>query len=133
MHTLGCAAYVFLHKDQHHDALSPHAELMTFIGYADGIKGWKFMRSTNVIFMPQRQCSMKAPSCTVLEDHMQVFLRLRQDYYQSTKVTFLQKMMIKHWHYHLLKVIWFRDPLFPGLMCHLLMVMIIKPLLVLLL
>ena len=50
MHTLGCAAYVFLHKDQHHDALSPHAELMTFIGYADGIKGWKFIRNTNVIF-----------------------------------------------------------------------------------
>ena len=44
MHTLGCAAYVFLHEDQ------CHAELMTFIGYADGIKGWKFMRSTNVIF-----------------------------------------------------------------------------------
>ena len=50
MRTLGCAAYVFLHEDQCHDALSPHAELMTFIGYADGIKGWKFMRSTNVIF-----------------------------------------------------------------------------------
>ena len=50
MHTLGCAAYVFLHEDQHHDVLSPHAELMTFIGYADGVKGWKFMRSTNVIF-----------------------------------------------------------------------------------
>ena len=43
MHTLGCAAYVFLHKDQCHDILSPHAELMTFIGYADGVKGWKFM------------------------------------------------------------------------------------------
>ena len=50
MHTLGCVAYVFLHKDQHHDSMSPHADLMTFIGYADGIKGWKFMRSTNTIF-----------------------------------------------------------------------------------
>ena len=50
MCTLGCAAYVFLHEGQCHDALSPHAELMTFIGYADGIKGWKFMRSTNIIF-----------------------------------------------------------------------------------
>ena len=50
MCTLGCAAYVFLHEDQRHDALSPHAELMTFVGYADGIKGWKFMRSTNIIF-----------------------------------------------------------------------------------
>ena len=50
MCTLECAAYVFLHEDQCHDALSPHAELMTFICYADGIKGWKFMRSTNIIF-----------------------------------------------------------------------------------
>ena len=50
MHTLGCAAYVFLHEDQCHDMLSPHAELMTFIGYADGVKCWKFMRSTNIIF-----------------------------------------------------------------------------------
>ena len=60
--------YVFLHEDQHHDVLSPHAELMTFIGYADDVKGWKFMRSTNVIFYVTRWCSMRAPSCTVLGD-----------------------------------------------------------------
>src|SRR5271163_4783169 len=35
---LGCGAYVFLHEDVRKDSLSPHAELMTFIGYTDGIK-----------------------------------------------------------------------------------------------
>ena len=32
------------------DILSPHAELMTFIGFTSGVKGWKFMRNTNTIF-----------------------------------------------------------------------------------
>ena len=47
---MGCAAYVFLHEDQRQNKMSPHAELMTFIGFTDGMKGWKFMRSTNTIF-----------------------------------------------------------------------------------
>ena len=69
MHTLGCAAYVFLHEDQCHDALSPHAELMTFIGYADGVKGWKFMRSTNVIFYATKAVFDESTfTCTVLGD-----------------------------------------------------------------
>ena len=48
---LGCAAYIFLHEDQRDDALSPRAELMMFIGYTDGIKGWKFMCSNGTIFL----------------------------------------------------------------------------------
>ena len=40
---LGCGAYVFLHEDIWQDTLSPHAELMTFIGLMSGVKGWKFM------------------------------------------------------------------------------------------
>jgi hypothetical protein len=48
---MGCGAYVFLHEDVRHDKMSPHAEFMTFIGFTDGIKGWKFMRSTNAIFL----------------------------------------------------------------------------------
>ena len=47
---MDCAAYVFLHEDQRQNKMSPHAELMTFIGFTDGMKGWKFMRSTNAIF-----------------------------------------------------------------------------------
>ena len=50
LRVMGCAAYVFLHEDQHQNKMSPHAELMTFIGFTDGMKGWKFMRSTNAIF-----------------------------------------------------------------------------------
>ena len=40
---LGCGAYVFLHEDVQQDVLSPHAELMTFIGFTSRVKGWKFM------------------------------------------------------------------------------------------
>ena len=47
---MGCAAYVFLHEDQCQNKMSPHAKLMTFIDFTDGMKGWKFMRSTNTIF-----------------------------------------------------------------------------------
>jgi len=50
LRVMGCAAYVFLHEDQQQNVLSPHAELMTFIGFTDGVKGWKFMRSKNTIF-----------------------------------------------------------------------------------
>ena len=50
LHVMGCAAYVFLHEDQHQNKMSPHAKLMIFIGFTDGMKGWKFMRSTNAIF-----------------------------------------------------------------------------------
>ena len=50
LRVMGCAAYVFLHEDQHQNKMSPHADLMMFIGFTDGMKGWKFMRSTNAIF-----------------------------------------------------------------------------------
>ena len=32
------------------DVLSLHAELMSFIGFTGGVKGWKFMRNINTIF-----------------------------------------------------------------------------------
>ena len=45
---LGCGAYVFLLEDVCPNKLAPHAELMTFIGLAEG---YIFMRSpNNVIF-----------------------------------------------------------------------------------
>ena len=47
---MSCGAYVFLHEDVRQDVLSPHAELMTFIGFTSGVKGWKFMWNTNTIF-----------------------------------------------------------------------------------
>ena len=47
---LACGAYVFLHEDIWQDALSLHAELMTFIGFMSSVKGWKFMRNTKTIF-----------------------------------------------------------------------------------
>ena len=50
LHVMGCAAYVFLHEDQCQNKMSPHTELMTFIGFTDGMKGWKFMKSTNTVF-----------------------------------------------------------------------------------
>jgi len=43
LHVFGCGAYVFLPKEVRANKLSPRSELMTYIGYETGIKGWKFM------------------------------------------------------------------------------------------
>ena len=45
----GCGAYVFLPEEVRVNKLAPKSELMTFIGYADGIKGYLWMRSPNNI------------------------------------------------------------------------------------
>jgi hypothetical protein len=42
-----CGAYVFLPEDVQSNNLSPRSELMTFIGLAEGTKGYIFMRSPN--------------------------------------------------------------------------------------
>jgi len=53
---MGCAAYVFLHKEQRKNKLSPRSELMTFIGFDPNTdKVMMFMRSpNNVIFRAQK-------------------------------------------------------------------------------
>jgi hypothetical protein len=46
-----CSAYVFLLEEVRHNKLNPKSELMTFIGYPQGTKGYFFMRSlNNVLF-----------------------------------------------------------------------------------
>jgi hypothetical protein len=45
-----CRAYVFLPEEVRQNKLAPKSELMTFIGYADGVKGYLFMRLTNYVF-----------------------------------------------------------------------------------
>src|SRR6202161_2471636 len=47
----GCGAYVFLPEEVRVNKLAPKSELMTFIGYADGVKGYLFMRSPNNIVL----------------------------------------------------------------------------------
>ena len=47
----GCGAYVFLPEEVCTNKLNPKSELMIFIGYPQGTKGWIFMRGpNNVIF-----------------------------------------------------------------------------------
>jgi hypothetical protein len=46
----GCRAYVFLPEEVRQNKLAPKYELMTFISYADGVKGYLFMRLTNYVF-----------------------------------------------------------------------------------
>ena len=46
-----CSTYVFLPEEVHVNKLSPKSELMTFIRYPDGTKGFLFMRKpNNVVF-----------------------------------------------------------------------------------
>ena len=47
----GCGAYVFLPEEVHVNKLNPKSELMTFLGYPAGTKGYLFMRGlNNVLF-----------------------------------------------------------------------------------
>ena len=50
LRVLGCGAYVYLPEEHRPNKLSPRAEMMTFIGYQDGMKGYLFMQSNNSIF-----------------------------------------------------------------------------------
>jgi hypothetical protein len=48
----GCTAYVFLPPEVCKNKLSPKSELMIFLGFKPGIKGFRFMRMpNNVVFM----------------------------------------------------------------------------------
>jgi hypothetical protein len=48
----GCAAYVFLPPEVRKNKLSPKSELMIFLGFKPGMKGFRFMRlPNNIIFM----------------------------------------------------------------------------------
>ena len=51
LRVFGCGAYVFILEDVCVNKLAPRAEVMTFIGYTSGTKGFKFIRKpNNVIF-----------------------------------------------------------------------------------
>ena len=51
LRVFGCGAYVFIPEDVRTNKLAPRAEMMTFLGYTSGVKGFKFMRKpNNVIF-----------------------------------------------------------------------------------
>ena len=44
---IGSGAYVFMPEEQQANKLAPRAELMTFIGFQEGMKGYLFMRTSN--------------------------------------------------------------------------------------
>ena len=51
LRVFGCGAYVYIPDDVRVNKLAPRAEVMTFLGYTSGTKGFKFMRKpNNVIF-----------------------------------------------------------------------------------
>ena len=51
LHVFGCGAYVFLPEEVRVNKLNPKSELMTFLGYPQGTKGYLFMRGpNNVLF-----------------------------------------------------------------------------------
>src|SRR5271156_4607481 len=41
LRVFGCLAYVLIHKN-HRKALEPHSKRCIFVGYAEGVKAWKF-------------------------------------------------------------------------------------------
>jgi hypothetical protein len=44
LRVFGCGVYVFLLEEVHHNKLNPKSELMTFIGYPQGVKGYCYER-----------------------------------------------------------------------------------------
>jgi len=50
LHVLGCGAYVFLLEEVRANKLTPKLELMTYIRYETGVKGWKFVQQSGTIF-----------------------------------------------------------------------------------
>ena len=51
LQVFGCGAYVFIPEEVRQNKLAPRAEIMTFLGYTSGVKGFKFMRKpNNIIF-----------------------------------------------------------------------------------
>ena len=51
LRVFGCGAYVHLPEDVRPNKLSPKSELMIYLGVAEGVKGYKFMRlPKNIIF-----------------------------------------------------------------------------------
>jgi hypothetical protein len=47
----GCAAYVYLPPEKQKDKLAPRSELMTFLGYEAGTKGYLFMQPSGSTFI----------------------------------------------------------------------------------
>ena len=51
LRVMGCGAYIFILEEVHVNKLTPRAELMIFLGYTDGTKGFCFIWSpNNIIF-----------------------------------------------------------------------------------
>jgi hypothetical protein len=50
MRVFGCGAYVFIPPTRRHNKLSPKSELMTYLGEVEGMKGYRFMRSGNIVY-----------------------------------------------------------------------------------
>jgi len=50
LRVFGCGAYVFLPEEVRANKLAPRSELMTYIGYETGIKGWRFVQPSGAIF-----------------------------------------------------------------------------------
>ena len=47
LRVFGCSTYIFLPEEVRANKLNPKSELMTFLGYPQGTKGYLFMRGPN--------------------------------------------------------------------------------------
>ena len=50
LRVFGCGAYVYLPREKRANKLAPRAELMTYLGVPEGVKGYLFMRPNNTLF-----------------------------------------------------------------------------------
>ena len=81
MRVFGCGAYVYIPPTRRHNMLSPKLELMVFLGETEGMKGYHFMCSGNVIFHAAQalfdeefypRCKMQSKHATTRVDEPRV-------------------------------------------------------------
>ena len=91
LRVFGCGAYVFIPEDIRVNKLAPRAEVMTFIGYTDRTKGYKFMRKPNNIYFTQwRRCLMNI--CFYIAQTTKVLATHPLGVSTQVRTTFLRKM-----------------------------------------
>ena len=72
MRVFGCGAYIFIPLTRDTNKLSPKLELMVYLGEVEGMKGYQFMCSSNVIFYAAQALFEEElfPRCKTQQRHL---------------------------------------------------------------
>ena len=72
LRTFGTPSYIHVPKERRETKFSPHRQLVIFVGYPEGVKGWKFFNPNSSSFIVARDVTFlehSTPELVVLDDH----------------------------------------------------------------